>query len=229
MARTTIGDIVSRIRREMKAVNQDAFLTDRFIFSVVKKHASWLMKREDGAFKLMKFNSVFDTLDFVELIEIDKIQASCTGIKSDCTIKRTKEKLPSFMEGYWGPLIRSVNSLDGSERVLPTDSNSYTKMANSKNFKYNNNKYYWFINDHCYFPNLDWDAVMVEGIYEDDISSFKCNEGCDESTLCLPRQAQNFNVPDYLHGELETNVLKEMGLLLQYPVDPVSDKINPLR
>jgi acyl CoA:acetate/3-ketoacid CoA transferase len=34
--------------------------------------------------------SVIQTLDFVELVEVDKVEAQCTGIKSNCTIKRTK-------------------------------------------------------------------------------------------------------------------------------------------
>ena len=41
MSKTTIGEVVSRVRNQMKAVRQDAFLTDRFIYSVIGKHAKW--------------------------------------------------------------------------------------------------------------------------------------------------------------------------------------------
>ena len=34
---TTIGYTVSRVRNTLKAVKEDAFLTDRFIYSVVSK------------------------------------------------------------------------------------------------------------------------------------------------------------------------------------------------
>ena len=67
MARNTIGDVISRIRSQMKASKQDAFITDRMIYAFVLKHAKWLMKREDGKGKLMAFSSVIQTLDFVEL------------------------------------------------------------------------------------------------------------------------------------------------------------------
>ena len=36
---TTIGETVSRVRNTLKAVKEDAFLTDRFIYSVVSKFA----------------------------------------------------------------------------------------------------------------------------------------------------------------------------------------------
>ena len=110
---TTIGEVVSRVRQAIKAEVQDAFITDRYLYSLILKNAQLFMRRQDNANKLMKFNSVWQALPFIELIEVDKVEAKCSGIQSGCTIKRTKEKLPIFMEGYWGPLIRTVSSFEG--------------------------------------------------------------------------------------------------------------------
>lgn len=223
--RTTIGEVISRIRNQLKAVNQDAFLTDRFIYSVIKKHAQMLMKREDSGNKLMRFNSIFQTLDFVELVEVDKIEAHCTGIKSDCTFRRTKDKLPVFLQGYWGPLIRNVTSLDGSEECQPTTTSGFLSIGNSKNYKYNKTKYFWYLNDYLYFPNLDWDAVRIEGVFEDDISAWTC----DKDKQCKIRQQQLFNVPDYLFTEIETNALRELMMMYQIPADTNNDNQHVLR
>ena len=224
MAKNTIGDVISRIRNQLKAVKQDAFLTDRMIYSFVLKHSKWLMKREDSKNKLMAFSGVMQTMDFVELVEVDKVEAKCTGIKSNCKIKRTKDKLPVFLQGYFGPLIRTISSLDGSEELQPILPTIYVGIVSSKNFKYNKTKYYWFLNDYIYFPNLEWDAVRVEGIFEDDTSQWTCNED-----TCISKQDQSFNVPDYLLGELEGQVFKDLVGLYQIPADPPNDKQNLLR
>lgn len=224
MAKNTIGDIVSRIRNQLKGTKQDAFLTDRMIYTFVIKHSKWLMKREDAKNKLMAFSGVMQTMDFVELDEVDKVEACCTGIKSGCKIKRTKDKLPVFLQGYFGPLIRTISSIDGSEELQPILPTIYIGIANSKNFKYNKTKYYWFLNDYLYFPNLEWDAVRVEGIFEDDISAFTCAEDS-----CIARQDQSFNVPDYLLGELESSVYKDFMGMYQIPQDPAIDKQNIAR
>lgn len=224
MAKVTIGDVCSRIRTQIKAVRQDSLLTDRVIYSFVLKHAKWLMKREDSKSRLLSFTSVIQTLDYVELIEVDKVEAQCTGIKSNCTIKRTKEKIPVFLQGYWGPLIRSVSSLDGSERLQPILPSTYVYSSKSKNAKYNKTKYFWYLNDYLYFPNLDWDAVMIEGIFEDDISKFTCKK--DD---CLEHQDLAFNVPDYLWGEIESHVFKDLGTMLQITPDTDNDKISITR
>lgn len=224
MARSTIGDIISRIRSQVKGVRQDALLTDRVIYGFILKHAKWLMKREDSKNRLLGFSGVVQTMDFVPLIEVDKVEACCTGLSSDCKIKRTRDKMPVFMQGYYGPLIRSITSLDGSEELQPTNSGTYLSISRSKNFKYNKAKYFWYLNDYIYFPNLEWDAVRIEGIFEDDISKFTCEED-----RCKIRSDESFNVPDYLFGELESSVFKDLAGMAQMPVDMTNDKQNALR
>ena len=227
MSKTTIGEVLSRVRNQMKAVRQDAFLTDRFLYSIVSKHAKWLMKREDSKNNLMKFNSIFNTLDNVELIEVDRIEAGCTGLSTNIKVMRTKGHIPSFMEGYWGPLIRSVTSLDGQIILTPTNPTTYVKLSKSKNFKYNKTFYYWYLNDHLYFPNIIWPTVRIEGVFESDISEYKCID-CVENQeyYCVPRQDNPINVPDYLFGEIESSVMKDMSVMLQIPTDDVHDNKN---
>jgi hypothetical protein len=208
----------------MKAIKQDYFMTDRVIYSFILKNAQWLMKREDAKNKLLWFSSAIQTLDFVELVEVDKVEACCTGIKSYMTIKRTKDKVPTFMQGYFGPLIRTISSLDGSTELQPILPTTYIKVSSSKNFKYNKTLYYWFIDDYIYFPNLDWDAVKIEGIFQDDVQAFTC---ADDD--CKLRSDQSFNVPDYVYGELEGAVLKDVLGMAQMPSDLPNDKQNPLR
>ena len=224
MAKNTIGDVVSRLRNQVKGIKQDAFITDRMIYTFVLKTAKFLMKREDSKNKLLAFSSVIQTMDYVELVEVDKVEACCTGLSSDCTIKRTKDKLPVFLQGYFGPLIRTISSLDGSEEMQPIIPSTYNHVARSKSFKYNKTKYFWYLDDYIYFPDLQWDAVRIEGIFEDDISAWTCEEDA-----CIVRQDQSFNVPDYLLAELEVQVFKDFMGLYQVPADPANDKQNIAR
>lgn len=60
---TTIGDAVSRMRNVLKAVKEDPFLTDRFIYSVLSKYSKMLIRRQDNENKIMRFQSLFEPLD----------------------------------------------------------------------------------------------------------------------------------------------------------------------
>lgn len=222
---TTIGEVVSRVRNVLKGSKQDPFLTDRYIYSLILKYAAVYMRRQDSTNKLMKFNSVFQTLPYVELIDVDKVEAQCSGIQSGITIKRSKEKLPNFMQGYWGPVIRTVSSIDGSIELQPTQPGTYTSMTKTSSFKYNTTKYYWYLNGYLYMPNIDWDAILIEGIFEQDVTKWNC----DPSDDCDPRHLQPLSVPDFLFAEIEAMTIKDLSSQAGVPVDMSDDKLNVVR
>ena len=77
---TTIGEAVSRVRNTLKAVKEDAFLTDRTIYYSIITYGQTLLKREDNQFRLMKISSIFNVLPYIELIDVDKVEAGCIGV-----------------------------------------------------------------------------------------------------------------------------------------------------
>lgn len=220
----TIAEVVSRLRAAFKGRNQDAFLTDRYLFSLCRKHAKLLMRRQDSQNKLMKFNPIFQSLDFVELEEVDRVQAGVRGLASGYKIKRTKLRLPPMHEGYYGPLIRSVFSLDGSKEIRPTYPSTFESFARQKNFRYITTRYYWYLDGYLYFPCLEYDAVKIEGVFLETTKDLQT--GCE---TCVRFQDQRFNVPQSFFTEIEQAVKQELGLQVQIPSDPAPDKVNPLR
>ena len=219
---TTIGEVISRIRGQVKAEVQDAFVTDRYVYSLVTKYAQMFMRRQDFANKLMKFNAVWKPLPYVELIDVDKVEADCVGIQSGCTIKRTKEKLPEMIEGYWGPLVRTISSIDNSIEAQATHPGTYTSITKTTTFRYNKRKYWWYLNGYIYLPNVDWDAIKVEGVFDDNIGAWLC--GNEEE--CKPRHLQDMNIPEALFAEIEQSVVQAMMLTVQVPVEDGDNKVN---
>jgi len=223
---TTIGESISRIRNLVKAAKQDAFMTDRFIYSLIVKYAKLYIKRQDNLNIRLKFASLFRTLPCVELIETNRIEACCGSLPTSCRIMRTREKIPLPFEGSYGPFIRTVASIDGSTEVYRTQPSAFVSMSKTTAFKYNNQKYYWYMNGYLYLPNVEWDAVLLEGIFQDDISIFTCST---EDT-CNVRQNEILPIPDDLFAEVEKQVLQDLSIEIQVPVDTnISDKQNILR
>lgn len=218
----TIAEVISRLRGQIKAEVQDAFVTDRYLYSLINKFAQVLMRRQDSANKLNKFNSIWEPLPYVELIDVDRVEADCAGVFSGCTIKRSKYKLPKMIEGYWGNLIRNITSIDSSINLQPTYPSTYLSITRTTSFKYNNTNYYWFLNGYIYCPNLDWDAIRIEGIFDADLSDWTCY-GYDK---CLPRYEQHLNIPEAMLAEIEQQVLNILINTIKIPADNIDDKIN---
>lgn len=224
---TTIGYTVSRVRNSIKAVKEDAFVTDRYLWSVITKYAKLFIKRQDNQNKLLRFKSFWRTLPCVELVEVDKIEACC-NVASGCTIMRTKDKLPTPFEGPFGPMFRTVSSIDNSQELFPTEPGTYTSMTRTSTFKYNKRKYYWWLNGYMYFPDMEWDAIKIEGVFEDDINQFAC-DGKDAAGDCTIKQDQLTNIPEDLFAEIEQQVLAEILPQSQLPPDQGDDKQNIYR
>lgn len=219
----TIAQTISRVRNDIKGVRTDAFITDRFLYSLILKWAKLFIKRQDERHKIAMIDSMYQWLCF-DLIEVDKVEACCGRIKSECTIMRTKCKLPGMMEGSWGPLIRNISSVDGSDGMYKTFPATFVAITNSTNYKYNTTKYYWIVNGYAYFPNVDWETVRLEAMWDDDISYLLCDD-----TLCQLRQSQPTNIPDWLFAEIEQQVLQELGILVKMPPELSDDKQSLLR
>lgn len=222
---TTIGETISRVRNTIKGVREDAFITDRYIYSLILKYAKLFIQRQDTANRILKFQNLFETLPCVELIEVDKIEACCAGIKSKCTIMRTKEKLPLVLQGPYGPLFRTVSSIDGSTLAYETNPVTYTIMTHNTSFKYNKNAYYWYVDGYMYLPNVMWEAVRIEGLWSDSVSYLKC----DSDLACKIRQEDNTHVPEYMFAEIEKMVLSDIMALAQIPQEPAENGQNILR
>jgi hypothetical protein len=211
----TIGQLISGLRNTFKATSEDAFITDRYIFNRALSFAKAIMRRQDKEGKIMMIDSLFDTLPEVELIEIDKIEAGCSGISSNCTIRRTKNPLPKVIEGTYGPIFRMVSPIDYSINMQQTSAMKFVSMSNGSNFKFNKTKYFWYKNGHLYFPNIDWDAVAVEAIYEEPIDKYT-----SQVDDCVIMQNRNFFLPDYLVAEIEQMVKQQdLSILARIPSD----------
>ena len=219
---TTIGETISRVRNTLKAVKEDAFLTDRIIYSSLLKYAQTLIKREDNQFRLMKISSLFRVLPYIELIDVDKVEAGCVGVYSGCYFKRSKEKIPGILNGMAGPIIRTTSSIDGTIEMFRTDPGTWVSMTKTTTWKYNRNFYFWYLDGYIYCPNVDWEAIRMEAIFEGTI------ETCDTKE-CETRQNEPFSLPEYLFSEVEQFVIKELTMTVSIPTDGPDDSQNTFR
>ena len=219
---TTIGETISRVRNTLKAVKEDAFLTDRIIYSSLLKYAQTLIKREDNQFRLMKISSLFRVLPYIELIDVDKVEAGCVGVYSCCYFKRSKEKIPGILNGMAGPIIRTTSSIDGTIEMFRTDPGTWVSMTKTTTWKYNRNFYFWYLDGYIYCPNVDWEAIRMEAIFEGTLDT------CDTKE-CETRQNEPFSLPEYLFSEVEQFVIKELTMTMSVPIDSSDDSQNILR
>lgn len=187
-----------------KLINADARITDRFIYNEAISISNLLIKQEENKQRLYVMDSLFKTINYVEMIEVDTIEAC--GIESDCFIRRSKDKLPKIVESAGGYLVRKITSLDSTSGTVVTiiTDLSYGRKLNI-NDKHAQKEVWAFLkNGYVYLVNADWPAILVEAMFEDpdEIENLNNCDDKDEIT-CTPAYERSFPVPNYLEKPLK--------------------------
>lgn len=169
----------------------------------------------------MKLGYLFQTWKCVDLIPSPTIE-ECCGIKTTCTIFRTRDKLPYTLVASWGPIIRTVSSLDGFTEIIPITPTEWNRIQEDTNTKYDKSLYYFWSEGYLYFPNLEWKKVQVEALFEEDIDRY--NHCCEKVDPCKTILDSIFRIPREVMAVCVQNVNKE--IIGEYDQIPDDQKIN---
>lgn len=216
----TKGELISQVKNELRVNNADNGMTNRFIWSIINKHLSWLIKRESGKLRLIKQDTIFQTMKCVE-VEPSPAIDECCGIRSKCFVYRTVEKLPDIFEDSDGTIIKSVFTIDGSKDFSPIKVSEYMRKLENPHSKYDKSLYYFYNNGYLYFPKSKIKKVMIKAYFIDEVVN-DC-EGAEN--VCISNLDTKVRIPGYLLGELMNQVLTELSsLTLKLQNDEQIDK-----
>lgn len=226
---STGRQLVSSVRSMHKLISADSSLTDRAIFSEIKRNSLLLIKRETNLRKLWATDTVFTTIPCMEMIEVPV--SECCGYVDGCTIARTKEKLPSLAEGNYQYIIQgvySINALSGKGKKLKEITvNRYMNLLKLPIIK--NDVYYMVVNGYLYVTNPNVTTVRISALFESDIPNSilfpDCNCGQTFTTeeICKNPLDRDFYLPGYLEKQvLEMTSQKLMSTYYRLKSD-VSD------
>lgn len=179
----------------LKAVNGDSRLTNKYVYSVLRVNRDTLLKQVDSKFQLMKLGYLFQTWKCVDLEPVSTID-ECCGIKTNCTIYRTRKKLPYVIAASWGPIFKKVSSLDGFTEFFYTTAAEWNRRQEDTNSKYDKTLYYIWSDGYLYFPNIEWKKVKIEALFEEDIEKYNDCEGNQDE--CKTFLDNTFRIPKEL-------------------------------
>src|SRR6478736_7196130 len=105
---------ISTVRSSHKLLGTDSIITDRAILAELRSSTILLVKRETDKRKLWVTDTLFQSLPCLEMKEVSI--SECCEFVDDCTISRSKFKLPRMSEGNYQYLIQgawSINAMGG--------------------------------------------------------------------------------------------------------------------
>jgi hypothetical protein len=217
----TLRKLVSDVRSVHKILSTDSLITDRAIASEIRNNALLLIKRETNLRKLWATDTLFTTIPCLEMVEVPI--SECCDYVDECTIARTKLKLPRISEGNYQYVIQgvySINALGGTGKKLKEISvNRYINLLKLPIIK--KEEYFWITNGYLYVNNPMIKSIRFVALFEEDVENEimypECGCGTPEYTLeeiCKNPLDKEFPLPGYL--EQQTLELTSKKLLSTY-------------
>tara|TARA_R110000868_G_scaffold14426_1_gene67119 strand:- start:40480 stop:41208 length:729 start_codon:yes stop_codon:yes gene_type:complete len=217
----TLRKLVSDIRSSHKLLSTDSLITDRAIASEIRNNSLFLIKRETNLRKLWATDTLFTTIPCLELCEVPL--SECCNYVDDCTISRSKEKLPQISEGNYQYVIQgvySINALGGKgTKFKETTVNRFINLLKLPIIK--KEYYYWIANGYLYLSNPLLQAVRFVAFFEEDVPNdtlypedCDCGKQYTLEQICINPLDKEFPLPGYL--EQPTLQLTSQKLLSTY-------------
>ena len=205
---STLRKLVSDVRSMHKLLSTDSLITDRAVASEIKNHTVFLIKRETNLRKLWATDTLFTTIDCLEMIEVPI--SECCGYTDPCTVARTKYKLPRISEGNYQYLIQgvySINAMGGmGTKFKEITINRYMNLLKLPIIK--NEQYYWIANGgYLYVSNPTLQAIRLSAFFEEDVPNEVLYGDCTAQQpsveeWCLNPLDKEYGLPGYLEKQV---------------------------
>jgi hypothetical protein len=230
----TLRKLVSDVRSVHKILSTDSLITDRAIASEIRNNALLLIKRETNLRKLWATDTLFTTIPCLEMVEVPI--SECCNYVDECTIARTKLKLPRISEGNYQYVIQgvySINAMGGQGKKLKEITvNRYINLLKLPVIK--KEEYFWISNGYLYVNNPLLKSIRFVALFEEDVHNDimypECGCGSPDYTneqLCINPLDKEFSLPGYLEQQvLQLTSQKLLTTYFQIKTDISQDGID---
>lgn len=231
----TLRKLVSDVRSMHKLLSTDSLITDRVIASEIKNNTQLLVKRETNLRKLWATDTLFTTIPCLEMVEVPI--SECCDYVDECTVARSKYKLPRIAEGNYQYIIQgvySINAMGGKGKKLKEITiNRYLNLLKLPIIK--NEEYYWIANGgYLYVSNPMLQAIRVAAFFEQDVpneimfSECACNGNeVNEEEYCMNPLDKQYGCPAYLEKQvLELTSQKLLNTYFRLKTDMTFDGVD---
>lgn len=230
----TARKLISDIRSSHKILSTDSLITDRAILSEIRNNTLLLVKRETNLRKLWATDTLYTTIPCLEMMEVPL--SECCAYADDCSIARTKFKLPRISEGNYQYVIQgvySINALGG--KGLKIKESTVNRYINTLKLPIIKREAYFWINDgYLYITNPNITAVRISAFFEEEVPNeimySECNCGSpihSNEELCKNPLDKEFALPGYLESQvLDLTSKKLLSTYFQIKTDQSQEGID---
>lgn len=198
-------EIVSDIVNDLRALQIDDRVSERFVLSKLRYYNALFLKRENDNLRLFYYDNIWTNIECVKMEEVEASQCLGIVVPKVTRYMRSIAPIPAMYSYKNGPLVKEVLNIDEGQIYQPSSPVDFNKIV--KREFVNNLRYYWFRNGHLIIPNgpeaVHFTACFVEQYLALQLCS--CNP-----VTCADPMEDEFPCPTHLVGEVKQQTLKDL-------------------
>lgn len=225
----TNKQIISEVVNDLRALQCDDHISERFILNKLRIYNSLLLKRENEQFRLYDDNNVWFP---ISCLQMEYITSSVVPDGSNSMViskvrgySRSISPLPQLYSSKAGPLVREVMSVDDGNSYQPTTPLEYARVL-KREYQNKNIRYYWFdAQGRLILPQSMVEVVQFTGAFLEPWRATLV-DSCASST-CPDPLNDRFLCPSHLLSTVKEMATKDLYSFYKRTItDPVPDGDN---
>jgi hypothetical protein len=214
----TNRELVSRVKNQLRLVNKDSNLNDRFILHTAQNIAESYLSKKARSRSLYRYSDLYKTIPCVELEKIDTFKCDVVEFKSCNKLVRSKKKLPKLVYSRYGGSLKEVTSIDNVFLFKPSTVSQY--RTDSKRLKYSNDIKYFYIRDgYLWIPESDIEAVNLYILSLDQYDLEKMSNCGEQDSDCKSAWDYDFVITSELLEQVVRETISQVTVTIQIPKD----------
>lgn len=217
----SLNEIAYSVRETLRDFSDDTDISTEHLKYLIGLYRSQFLHRDLRKPGRYVDESIKQDLGCLELELSDP--ADCCDISTDCTILRTKKRIPNPVEIHNGPLITSIGRVNKTQPRFSFV--SYHRAIYSGNGDFNKNSIFaFYLNDRIFIKSHpdNRDAKMLEyinarGVFQDPTALADFNS-CKDGTPCY-NDDMDYPINSWMIPMVKDSVIKDSIRLLSTPYD----------
>jgi hypothetical protein len=206
----------------VKQHHADSRLSKRKVFEVIDRKIKVLLDRDMRDKKLFKQNFLFKTI-CIDFDEVPAIECSCINLPTNCTLYKSRKKLPRLYESIFGSIVQSITTIDRSKTLYLTTAENAERKSN---IRLNKDKYLFVENEYLYQINSQYPVLKLTALFNSATKNYEC--GCADSnngSSCEDLLSYELVIPDrLLDGVITMSIEEILKSFAQLKYQQLNDK-----
>lgn len=210
-------DFVARVVNGIKALSKDAHISRRYILSIGKTKAKFLMSQKLDELSLNREDDLISQVQCFRLKREDVISCDIVEFRTCKDLMKSVHRIPETIFGKVGAGILKVTNIDGTVSYSYSTPNAITNKSKRRYGDKVNQNFYYIRDGYLYLPNSTNELVNIDILAINQAEVEEVSE-CSQCQECTSAWDSNFICPDRFVDLVLRETIQEVATIYRSSV-----------